>query len=272
MAGIVLIGLGDLGTVIATEALQTGIAVTAMRRQAKSLPGVNLLQHDATTPWPAISGSFSDLVLCIAPDNSSVAAYQNAYITIARQALNWLKQQPQAPHVWLVSSTSVYGQQQGEWVDEDSPRLPERSTARILVAAEDFWLQSHFPCTLLRPAGLYGPGREMMLRIAKTGQQIVESQPVYTNRIALSDCARAIVHLINRRQQGIAIENAYNLADLNPARYGEVIQFLQQQLHIPAGPQQLLTRGSKRVCTTRLKNTGFSWQYPDYQAGYLAML
>lgn len=272
MADILLVGLGDLGSAIAKQALQTGIAVSAMRRQAKGLAGVKLLQHDTTTAWPSISGSFSDLVLCIAPDDSSDSAYQKAYLTIAEQASCWLKQQPQAPHVWLVSSTSVYGQQLGEWVDENSPRLPARSSAKILVAAEDFWLQSGLPCTMLRPAGIYGPGREMLLRIAKTGQQIIESQPVYTNRIEISDCARAIVHLIQRRQRGIAVANAYNLCDLSPARYGDVINFLQQQLQVKAGSAQHLNRGSKRVSARRLQQTDFNWHYPDYKAGYLAML
>jgi nucleoside-diphosphate-sugar epimerase len=272
MATILLIGLGDLGTAIAAEALLAGNSVIAMRRQAKGRHGVTLLQHDASTPWPAIDDVITDVVLCIAPDNSSDEAYQQAYLTIGQQAYHWLKQQPYAAHVWLVSSTSVYGQHQGEWVTEDSSRLPARSTAKTLVAAEDFWLQSGYACTMLRPAGIYGPGREMMLRVAKAGQHIVETQPVYTNRIEISDCARAIVHLINRRQQGVSPEQAYNLSDLNPARYSDVIHFLQQQLHINPSSVQQLSRDSKRVSAKRLAQTGFSWHYPDYQAGYLAML
>ena len=212
------------------------------------------------------------LVLCVAPDNSGESAYQQAYIAIAKQALCWLRQQSQPAHVWLVSSTSVYGQQHGEWVTEQSPRLPARSTAKILVAAEDLWLQSGFCCTMLRPAGLYGPGREMMLRQAKSGQQIVESRPVYTNRIEISDCARAVIHLIDRRHQGFSPEVAYNLTDLHPARYCEVIQFLQQQLAIAPGTEQHVTRGSKRVSAERLQQSGFCWQYPDYKTGYQAML
>ncbi|KKO47310.1 hypothetical protein WG68_01325 [Arsukibacterium ikkense] len=272
MASILIIGLGDLGAAIATEALHTGLAVSAMRRQAKGLAGVNMLQHDASTPWPDIAGDVTDVVLCVAPDNSSDSAYRQAYLSIAEQAMRWVQLRATAIHVWLVSSTSVYGQQHGEWVDEDSPRRPERSSAKILVAAEDFWLQSGLPCTMLRPAGIYGPGREMMLRIASSGQQIVENQPIYTNRIQISDCARAIVHLINRRRQSLALANAYNLCDLAPARYCDVIHFLQQQLQIAAGTAQHLSRGSKRVSAHRLQQTGFSWHYPDYRAGYMAML
>lgn len=272
MTNILLVGLGDLGHRIAGSALAAGHTVTAMRRSAQSVQGVTLIQHDATQPWPVTAGSFTDLVLCVAPDDRTDNAYRHAYLTIAEQAQYWLQQQAQSPHVWLVSSTSVYGQHQGEWVNEDSPRLPDASTAKILVAAEDLWLQSGQPCTMLRPAGLYGPGREMMLRIARNGQQIIERQPVYTNRIEISDCARAIIHLIQRRQQGFFTANAYNLSDPNPARYGDVIHFLQQQLQIPTGPAQHVNRSSKRVSAMRLQQTGFSWRYPDYQSGYLAML
>jgi nucleoside-diphosphate-sugar epimerase len=278
MATILLIGLGELGSWIATEAMLQGITVNAMRRQPTSPAGVNLIQHDATAPWPTLSDNIaesagiSDLVLCVAPDNRTDDAYRRAYLDIAAHALCWLNKQPQPPHLWLVSSTSVYGQQHGEWVNEDSPRLPERNTAKILVKAEDFWLQSGLPCTMLRPAGLYGPGRDMMLRVARTGQQIVETQPVYTNRIEISDCARAIVHLLSCRQQGHSTENAYNITDLAPARYCEVVQFLQQQLEINAVTEQIVQRGSKRVSARRLQQTGFNWQYPDFKAGYLAML
>ncbi len=276
MAAMLLVGLGDLGGRIATCALAAGAGaeniVYAMRRSAQSLPGVTLIQHDATQPWPKIANSFTDLVLCVAPNDRSDDAYRQAYLKIAEQALHWLQPQTQPPHVWLVSSTSVYGQHQGEWIDEDSPRQPDASTAKILVTAEDLWFNNGLPCTILRPAGLYGPGREMMLRIAKTGQQIIENQPVYTNRIEISDCARAIVHLIKRRQQGLTIANAYNLSDLNPARYADVVHFLQQQLQIPAGPSLIVNRGSKRVSASRLQQTGFSWHYPDYRAGYQQML
>jgi len=278
MANILLIGLGDLGSLIATEAMQQGITVNAMRRKPTSQAGVHLIQHDATAPWPTLSDNIagstgiSDLVLCVAPDNRTDDAYRRAYLDIAAQALCWLNKHPQPAHVWLVSSTSVYGQQQGEWVNEDSPRLPERSTAKILVKAEDFWLQSGLPCTMLRPAGLYGPGRDMMLRVARTGKQIIETQPVYTNRIEISDCARAIVHLLLRRQQGRKTESAYNLTDLFPARYRDMIQFMQQQLEINAATEQIVQRGSKRVSARRLQQTGFNWQYPDFKAGYLAML
>lgn len=269
---MLLVGLGDLGGLIATEAMQHGLTVVAMRRQPESLPGVKLIQHDATTPWPAIAEPITDVVLCVAPDNRTDDAYRRAYLDIAEQAMSWLRQQPLKAHLWLVSSTSVYGQQEGEWVNENSPRLPKRSTARILVAAEDFWLQSGQPCTMLRPAGLYGPGREMLLEVAKDGRQIVEPHPVYTNRIEISDCARAIVHLLLRRQQGLVTENAYNLADLAPARYCEVIDFLQQQLDITADKQHIVERSSKRVSAGRLQQTGFNWHYPDYKTGYLHIL
>ncbi|MBV2128279.1 NAD-dependent epimerase/dehydratase family protein [Arsukibacterium indicum] len=272
MTTILIIGLGELGSLVATEALQHDMTVFAMRRQAKCPAGVTLVQHDAATPWPVLTNGITDLVLCVSPDNSSDEAYRQAYLQVAERAICWLRQQPAPPHVWLVSSTGVYGQQEGEWVNENSPRLPERSSAKILVAAEELWLQSGQACTMLRPSGLYGPGREMMLRVARNGRQIIETKPVYTNRIHISDCARAVVHLIQRRQQGYTIETAYNLTDLTPARYCEVIQFLQQKMNITTNDQQVIERASKRVSARRLQQTGFRWQYPDYTTGYLAML
>ncbi|WP_019674943.1 sugar nucleotide-binding protein [Arsukibacterium perlucidum] len=272
MASILLVGLGDLGSRIASCALDVGIAVSAMRRSPGCPQNVTLFQHDAALPWPAIAGAYTDLVLCVAPDGRNDPAYHQAYLKVGEQALVWLQQQAQPVHVWLVSSTSVYGQQQGEWVTEDSPRQPQASTARILVEAEEFWFKNSPHCTILRPAGLYGPGRNMMIETARKAVHFIENEPVYTNRIEVSDCARAIVHLVQRRQLGHNIANAYNLADLQPTPFTTVIDFLQQQLRIAPESIQQRNRGSKRVSVTRLQQTGFNWHYPDYQAGYLAML
>ncbi|MAD77345.1 MAG: hypothetical protein CML20_21670 [Rheinheimera sp.] len=272
MADILVVGLGDLGSRIALGVQQAGNTVCAMRRSAQCPPGISLIQHDATLPWPEITGTFTDLILCVAPDARNETAYRQAYLTIGERALAWLHQHAKPPHVWVVSSTGVYGQQNGEWVTEDSPRQPDTPTAKTLVKAEDFWFNSGIACTILRPAGLYGPGRNMMITAAKKAIHFIENKPVYTNRIEVSDCARAIVHLVQQRQQGHTVANAYNLTDLQPATYTEVIDFLQQQLQI--NPQSIEHRnnGSKRVSANRLQQTGFDWHYPDYQAGYLAML
>tara|TARA_R110002126_G_scaffold33382_20_gene104508 strand:- start:9306 stop:10124 length:819 start_codon:yes stop_codon:yes gene_type:complete len=272
MAEILLVGLGDLGGRIAAGARQAGHAVTAMRRSTQCPQSVRLIQHDATLPWPVITGTFTDLILCVSPDARNETAYRQAYLTLGERAVAWLQQQAQPPHVWVVSSTSVYGQQHGEWVTEDSPRQPDAQTAKVLVVAEDFWFNSGYACTVLRPAGLYGPGRNMMIETAKKAVHFVENKPVYTNRIAMSDCARAIVHLVQRRQQHLPVATAYNLTDLQPAPYTEVINFIQQQLHITPATIQQRNNGSKRVSARRLQHTGFNWHYPDYQAGYLAML
>ncbi|WP_372625892.1 NAD-dependent epimerase/dehydratase family protein [Arsukibacterium sp.] len=272
MADILVVGLGDLGSRIAIGALHAGNAVCAMRRNSQCPQGIRLVQHDATLPWPDITGTFTDVILCVAPDERNESAYRQAYLTIGERALQWLAQHANPPHVWVVSSTGVYGQQNGEWVTEESPRQPSSQTAKILVAAEDFWFNSGVACTILRPAGIYGPGRTMMITIAKKAIHFIENKPVYTNRIEVSDCARAIVYLVQQRLQGVRVADAYNLTDLQPAPYTEVIDFLQQQLQIIPVSVEQRNNGSKRVSANRLQQTGFDWHYPDYQAGYLALL
>ncbi|QEW07846.1 Rossmann-fold NAD(P)-binding domain-containing protein [Nitrincola iocasae] len=269
---LLLVGLGDLGGRIAYLAVQQGLEVQGMRRGTDTPPGVTLIQHDAASPWPDLPCAPDDVVLCLSPSGSGVAAYQQAYLEVAQQAAKALRDQAPAAHVWLISSTGVYGQSGGEWVDEQAERCPSRDTARVLLETEDYWLAQPQPVTLLRPSGLYGPGRYYLQQQARQGVLPPSEPPIYTNRIHIDDAARAVMHLINCRQQGKALASAYNLTDTCPASLHEVLSWLQQQLGVEARSTVPIHRDSKRICHQRLKASGFVWHYPDYRAGYSALL
>ena len=275
-AALLLVGLGDLGGRIASLAQQADIKVIGMRRGTQTPAGVQLLQHDASTPWPAVAEPIADLLLCLSPDNRSPAAYQQAYCQVAEQALYWWQQQAKPPHIWLISSTSVYGQQQGEWVDEQSPRQPLTDTARLLVQTEQRYLQSSAPVTILRPSGLYGPGRTYLLRQAQA--TVPDTKPPaddhYTNRIHITDAARAVVHLLQLRRRGATLADSYNLSDTQPATLQQVLCFIRQQLlaQPPAEAPLATELGGKRISSARLAASGFVWHYQDYRSGYLSML
>lgn len=269
---LLLIGLGDLGGRIAQLAVQQGLQVQGMRRGTDAPAGVTLIQHDAATPWPDLPCSPDDVVLCLSPSGSGVAAYRQAYFEVAQQAAEALRNQAPHAHVWLISSTGVYGQSDGEWVDEQAERCPTRETAGVLVEAENFWLAQPQPVTLLRPSGLYGPGRYYLQQQARQGVLPPAEPPIYTNRIHIDDAARAVMHLIICRHQGQTISSAYNLTDTCPAPLHEVLSWLQLQLGVEARSTVPIHRDSKRICHQLLKASGFVWRYPDYRAGYSALL
>ncbi|KGK41418.1 hypothetical protein LH51_14800 [Nitrincola sp. A-D6] len=269
---LLMVGLGDLGSRIARLGVKAGNRVVGMRRGNQAPADIELWQQDAALPWAGSSLIPDDVVLCISPSGSGAEAYRRAYLAVAQQAADWLRREAPQAHVWLISSTGVYGQQQGEWVDEDALIDPQRETARVLVDAENFWLKQSQPVTLLRPSGLYGPGREFMLRQARTGILPDSDQPVYTNRIHIDDAARAVTHLIQRRRQGLDTAAAYNLTDTCPVALHDLLHWLHGQMGIDDVVEQPMQRPSKRVSHQRLKDTGFTWHYPSFREGYAEML
>ncbi|WLD59395.1 SDR family oxidoreductase [Salinispirillum sp. LH 10-3-1] len=278
-AKILTVGLGDLGGRIAqsTQAAFPSAQVVGMRRGEGTPAGISLLRHDAAEPWkdawaePSTLQGLTDVVLCISPGGRTIEAYQQAYLKVAHQSYAWLQRHAPQAHLWLVSSTGVYGQQHGEWVDEESATEPESPTAQVLVETEQFWLHSAQPATIVRPAGIYGPGREYMFRQAREGFTIADPEPIYTNRIHIDDAARAVVHLMQRRVQGLPVADRYNLTDKDPATLQEVLTWLQQRFGVTPTEQRTLNRGSKRISNQRLLDTGFTLRYPSFREGYEAM-
>lgn len=276
-APALLVGLGDLGGRIARQVAALEIPVLGMRRQPVPLHGITTLAHDATRPWDAVAAldaeTPGDVVLCLAPPQRSAAGYEAAYLEPARQGLAWLQHRAPQARVWLISSTSVYAQQDGQWVTEDSPAQPERETARIIRAAEQLWLDSPQPATVLRPAGLYGPGRDFLLRQAEQGYLVPDQRPIYTNRIHVADAARAVAHLIMLwRREGVAYD-IVNLADREPVALQALLPQLQRLLGVPfTGELRESGRGSKRVSSDRLAASGFRWAYPGWREGYAEMI
>ncbi len=267
-APVLVVGLGDLGGRIAEACAALTPTVLGMRRRPEPVNGVQVIAHDAGEPWPTLPDTPRDVVLCLSPGGRSVENYRAVYPGVARTALDWLQRHAPSAHVWLISSTSVYGQNQGEWVTEDSPAEPERDTAREIREAERIWLDSPQPATVLRPAGIYGPGRDRLLREALKGYRITDPQPVYTNRIHVEDVARAVRYLINRRRQEKETPTILNLADRDAVSWQTLMPWLQAELGVTPDSERTLDRGSKRVSSERLAATGFDWLYPSYRDGY----
>ena len=268
---LLMVGLGDLGGRIANLAVHQNFKVLGVRRGQAAPDHVQLIQHDASQPWPELPCIPDDVVLCLSPNGSNETAYRQAYVDVAHQALKALSHYPHT-HVWLISSTGVYGQLAGEWVDETSERNPVRETAKVLLEAENLWLNSGHPVTLLRPSGIYGPGRYFLIRQAQQGILPPIDTPIYTNRIHIDDAARAVLHLIQRRHQCYQPEDSYNLTDTEPAALYDILSWLHQQLDIKEITTANIHRDSKRIRHDRLKSTGFNWGYPDFRMGYKEVL
>lgn len=194
-------------------------------------------------------------------------------ITQAAQSLRW---------VGYLSTTGVYGDHQGDWVDEETPLAPSTKRGQARVAAEAEWQAiPDLPLHIFRLAGIYGPGRGPFAKVrAGTARRIIKKGQVFS-RIHVEDIAQALALSIAKPQPGAI----YNLCDDDPAPPQDVIGHAAKLLGLPL-PEAVdfetaemtpMARSfyaeSKKVRNDRAKaDLGWRPTYPDYKLGLAAML
>ena len=276
---VLIAGCGDVGSRLGLRLAEAGWEVHGLRRSVQSLPAAiqpvaGDLQGDACPPaWPTAPLDY--LVYCAAANQRDEAGYRAIYVEGLRRVLGWLAQHGQRPRRLLfVSSGGVYGQQQGEWVDEDSPAEAEGFSGRVMREAEQLALHSGLPATLVRLAGLYGPGRQWLLNQVRQGYRVASEPPLYGNRIHVDDAAGLLAFLLQADAGGVALADCYLGVDDEPAPLHEVVAWLRQQLAVSHWDEEATVRraGSKRCSNARARALGWAPRYPSYREGYGALL
>lgn len=279
MPKVVIAGCGDVGSRVALQLQQVGWAVTGLRRNPARLPsGIPGLRADFNEQacpegWATLAPDY--LVYAVAADQHDEAGYRRAYVEGLANVMGWVKQHGQAPRrLIFVSSSSVYGQVEGEWVDEASPTQPSGYAGTIMLEAEALAGGSHIPATVVRLTGIYGPGRERLINQARQGYYAPPEPPQYGNRIQVDDAAGLIAHLLQADWQGQALAGCYLGVDNAPAPLHDVLEWLRTQLRVTLPPQPAALRrtGSKRCSNALARSLGWAPRYPSYQQGYGALL
>jgi len=159
---ILIAGLGDLGTEVARLAVGEAREVFGLRRSPARAPGgVTLLRGDVTDPGTLeLPPALDVAVYCVAADARNEGAYRRAYPEGLSHVLGALATESPEARVLFVSSTGVYGDAGGAWVDEETAPAPESFTGRAMLEAEAVLERSGFDGTSLRLGGIYGPGRK----------------------------------------------------------------------------------------------------------------
>ena len=171
---------------------------------------------------------------------------------------------------FFTSSTGVYAQSNGEWVDERSPTEPETFSGRRLLEGERAVLNGPLPATVLRLAGIYGPGRTRSIERALEAP-VEDGPPVYTNRIHLDDCAGALRHLMLLQNP----EDLYIGVDHEPADRRVVANWLAGKLGVAAKGKSSgneRRRTNKRCSNARLLDSGYEFRYPSFREGFTTLL
>jgi nucleoside-diphosphate-sugar epimerase len=220
-----------------------------------------------------IGRAFDYVLITLTPGERSEARYRQVYVEGTRHLLASLQGQPR---ILFVSSTSVYAHDQGELVDESSPAGDGEFSGQCLRQAEELVLASRFAASCVRFSGIYGPGRERLLRMVREGRVDVSNAAQWSNRIHADDCARVLAFLIERWQSGIAPAPCYVASDNCPIQLGEVWDWLSSQIGVanpvPVGSWRTQTATGKRCSNNLLQREGFRFLYPDFRAGYAALL
>jgi nucleoside-diphosphate-sugar epimerase len=276
---VLIAGCGDVGGRLATELLAEDWLVHGLRRNISRLPagvaGVagDLFGEQSPADWP--TGKLDYLVYCAAATEHDEAGYRAAYVEGLQHVLGWLKQHGQQPkRLLFVSSSSVYGQQTGEWIDENSPTEALGYSGRLMLEAEQVALRSSIPASLVRLTGIYGPGREWLLTQVRRGYRVAIDPPLYGNRIHVDDAAGLLAFLLQADHRGEALHDCYIGVDDAPAPLAEVVDWLREYLGVTewAADASVRRNGSKRCSNARAKSLGWTPLYPSYREGYTAIL
>lgn len=271
MSRILIAGAGDVGLALAARFVADGHTVATLNRSGRSVGGATVVRADLGDP-----ASLSDLpatdtvVLTTAPPSRDEAGYCLTYIDGPRNLLDALPIRP--ARVVLTSTTGVYGVDDGSWVDEDSPAAPTRATAEIVVEGEAALRDRPDTTVVLRSAGIYGPGRDRLVRQVRDGAAGVTpgTPPRWTNRIHRDDLAAALAHVsLHDDPPPIAIA-----VDDDPVPRDDVLDFIAERLGVELGPDPdpADRERGKRCRNTVLRATGWEPGYPSYREGYAMLL
>lgn len=276
---ILLAGCGDLGTEAGLRFHALGHRVVGWRRSPAKLPAaIEGVAADLSAPGlPRVPADTTAVVIAVAADSPTEEAYRAAYVDGLTHVFDALERDGVRPQrVLFVSSTAVYGDAGGGWVDENTPPRPGGFSGRVLLEAEQL-LQAAFSgtattATSLRLGGIYGPGRTRLIDQVRGGTAVVPEDARYTNRIHRDDAAAAIVHLATVPPEPAPV---YVGVDNDPADLGTVLRFLAAELGLaepPVGDAGPARGGNKRCRNDLLRSTGFEFAFPSFREGYRDIL
>lgn len=268
---VVLVGCGELGGDVGLRLAARGHAVLALRRRADLVPQpLQGLSVDLSRDQPDLPPlDLAYLVVALTARPRTEETYRATYVEGMTRALDALAAAGQVPRrAVLVSSTGVFGDlDPAVLADEDTPPRPSDGPARMLLEAEQVFLDRVPGGTVLRLSGLYGHRSTRLVDQVRAGT--VTDPNRWTNRIHRDDAAAAVVHLLTRDTPPEAL---YVGTDDEPALLGDVAAHLAAQLGAPTPPAPDVELGhGKRFTNARLRASGWVPDFPTYREGYAGL-
>ena len=270
---LLIIGQGDIGLPITNKLAQDGLNVTGLARRERHHYALdkkaNFLQADALTLTAEQLQNFTALAIIVTPDEYSTSGYHDSYLAISQHLATLTDKLTNLARIVFISSTAIYGQDNGGWIDEDTaPVMPAREASQVILQAEQT-LQQGFgdKAIIIRPSGIYGRERLMRLRNAKEKQKEPVAAAHWSNRIMDRDLITIIANVMTIDTP----KPLYIATDYAPVTTFELGSWLSEQIN-EVSP--VIDDNKTKVTGKRLhSNIPLAWlDYPDWQAGYRDIL
>jgi len=268
-------GLGFSATTLANQLLEEGWRVSGTSRTSEKFPqlktmGITPHIFDQDLPLDNLwdFNSVTHILTSIPPnqDGDIVLNYH----------LNELQALPNLKWVGYLSTTGVYGDHKGAWVDEETPTSPPNDRSRYRVEAENAWLESGLPTHIFRLAGIYGKGRSSIDSLKKGTARRIEKEGQVFSRIHVEDIAQILSASIDQQNIG----SIYNCADDSPCAQAQVVEYAAKLIGIEPPPlvpfeeadlspmARSFYGSNRRVSNKKIKNElAVELKYPDYKKG-----
>ena len=295
---VLFAGCGDIGVrtirMLSDNGLNDHWQTLAMRRKPSALPSdIEVIKGDLCDNKNFLSildnSNVDVIVVTLTPDSMSDQGYLDSYVTGANVLKSTLKKTSYRPQliIWI-SSTGVYSQSCGEWVDESSVASAKSYRGKRLLEAENLVKSISeelimdnsilMKSVIVRFSGIYGPGRGRLLNHIKEGN-IAPKYPIsWTNRIHVVDCAGIITHILELYVQKKHISNLYIGTDNQPVSAYEIQSWLAKHMRVKTKENNEIVKNIdnknvNRRCSNKLiKDSGYNFIFPNFKKGYTPLL
>jgi nucleoside-diphosphate-sugar epimerase len=278
---VLILGCGYTGQRLAQWLTQQQVEVCGTNRSGIPPQGLNIPMFpfacatgSSSIPLPSAAlDSVTHAVSTIAPDEQGIDPVAASLMPLLQSArLTWFG---------YLSTTGVYGDTQGAWVDEESPLNPQNIRSQHRATIEATFLNSGLPAHIFRLPGIYGPGRSILDKLrAGTAQHVQKPGHVFS-RIHVDDIVQTLWQSMRSPQPG----SIYNVADDEPSESGDLLKWGAELLHLSVPKAQLYSQAQlspmaasfwsecRRIRNHKIKRSlGVQLRYPTYREGLQAIL
>ncbi|MFT0695067.1 NAD(P)H-binding protein [Acinetobacter bereziniae] len=252
---ILFVGYGKTSQRVAKQLFQQDHQITTVSRSPKADDFAQHLMQDIHALDLSHIQAVDAVYVALAPSrNTSLNAldmYQHTYVDSVQPIVKALRNHP-VKRIIVVSSTRVYGENQGEVITDDSVIIPSDEQGHLLLEMEQLWRQAYpVECVIVRPTGIYGMSTMRMVKLAETTRSYPNIH--WSNRIHIDDLANFLAYLLHVEHP----EKSYICTNNKPQPLHEKILNLQRELNLSELALESDRESGKKIFAERVLASGF---------------